>query len=166
MRLKVASADDYPSVPTATGSGRAPTGMSENSGTCSAWRWRATRICAASSCRRGGKGILCARNIPARATEMGTFRLPPEKKSEFQEDLRLRPEEWGFAVARYRPRELMFLNLGPQHPGTHGLLRVILQLRDEQILDAGAGHRLPPPRRREDGRETDLAHVHPVHRQG
>jgi len=72
---------------------------------------------------------------PSRATEMGTFSLPPEDDARFQEDLRLRPEEWGFASPGAGP-EPVYLNLGPQHPGTHGLLRVILQLRDEQILDA------------------------------
>lgn len=72
---------------------------------------------------------------PARATEMGQFTLPDDKQDREQDALEFRPEEWGLKRAS-EDTEFMFLNLGPQHPGTHGVLRVILQLDGEVILDA------------------------------
>jgi NADH-quinone oxidoreductase subunit C/D len=72
---------------------------------------------------------------PARATEMGPFQLPPEKEDREQEALRFRPEEWGMKRSS-QDSDFIFLNVGPQHPGTHGILRVVLQLDGEQIIDA------------------------------
>ena len=37
----------------------------------------------------------------------------------------------------------MVLNMGPQHPSTHGVLRVVLELDGEIVLSAQAGDRLP-----------------------
>ncbi|MFB3830066.1 MAG: NADH-quinone oxidoreductase subunit C/D [Bryobacteraceae bacterium] len=72
---------------------------------------------------------------PARATEMGPFRMPEEDEDAQQEALRIRPEEWGMERGRGET-DFLFLNLGPQHPGTHGVLRIILQLDGETIIDA------------------------------
>jgi NADH-quinone oxidoreductase subunit C/D len=72
---------------------------------------------------------------PARATEMGPFRLPPQKEETEQAALRFRPEEWGFARSG-EDSDFLFLNLGPQHPGTHGVLRIIVQLDGEEIVHA------------------------------
>ena len=72
---------------------------------------------------------------PARATEMGPFELPPEKEETEERALQFRPEDWG-VTCRVQDREFMFLNLGPQHPGTHGPLRIILALDGEEICDA------------------------------
>jgi NADH-quinone oxidoreductase subunit C/D len=72
---------------------------------------------------------------PARATEMGPFRLWDEKQDIEQEALRFKPEEWGLQ-SYSEDSDFMFLNIGPQHPGTHGVLRIILQLDGEEIVDA------------------------------
>jgi len=72
---------------------------------------------------------------PARATEMGPFQLPDEKAQAEEEALVFRPGEWGMAD-RNGERTYMFLNVGPQHPSTHGLLRIILELDGEEITDA------------------------------
>jgi NADH-quinone oxidoreductase subunit C/D len=72
---------------------------------------------------------------PARATEMGPYQLPPDKELAEQEALRFRPEEWGMSRER-DDADFVFLNVGPQHPGAHGVLRIVLQLDGEEIVDA------------------------------
>jgi len=72
---------------------------------------------------------------PARATEMGPYQLWDEKQDREQEALRFKPEEWGMQQ-QSGDADFMFLNIGPQHPGTHGVLRIVLQLDGEDIVDA------------------------------
>ena len=72
---------------------------------------------------------------PARATEMGPFQLTEQKEEHEQELLRFRPEEWGMKRSA-EDTDFIFLNIGPQHPGTHGVLRIVLQLDGEEIVDA------------------------------
>ncbi len=81
------------------------------------------------------KGHPLRKDHPARATEIGPFRLPDEKEIAEQEALQFRPEDWGMQ-RESEDTDFMFLNLGPQHPGTHGLIRFILQLDGETIRDA------------------------------
>lgn len=72
---------------------------------------------------------------PSRATEMGPFRLFDEKVDREQANLQFKPEEWGLE-RQSDDSDFMFLNIGPQHPGTHGVLRIVLQLDGEDIVDA------------------------------
>ena len=75
------------------------------------------------------------KDFPARATEMGPFQMTEEKEEAEQQALRFNPEEWGLRRSR-GGEDFIFLNVGPQHPGTHGVLRVVLQLDGEVIVDA------------------------------
>ncbi len=71
---------------------------------------------------------------PARATEMGPFQLSEQKEEEEQRSLQFHPEEWGMRRTR-DDADFLFLNVGPQHPGTHGVLRLVVQLDGEEIVD-------------------------------
>jgi NADH-quinone oxidoreductase subunit C/D len=81
---------------------------------------------------------------PARATEMPPFQLPEGKQEAEQNSMQFKPQEWGLD-STIEDEDLMFLNLGPQHPGTHGILRLVVQLDGEHIVnivpDIGFHHR-------------------------
>jgi len=71
---------------------------------------------------------------PARATEMGPFTMPVEKQDAEQEAFHFHPEDWGMKRSS-EDSDFLFLNIGPQHPGTHGVIRLVLRLDGEIIVD-------------------------------
>ena len=56
--------------------------------------------------------------------------------------------------------EGMTLNIGPQHPATHGTLRIVARLDGEQVVACRAGHGLHAPRLREAHRGPHLPAGH------
>ncbi|MBN9350166.1 MAG: NADH-quinone oxidoreductase subunit C/D [Chitinophagaceae bacterium] len=94
---------------------------------------------------RSWKGHPLQKCHPARATEMGPFHMPEDKMLGEQDLYQFKPEEWGLKKTSDDNKDFMFLNLGPQHPGTHGILRLILQMDGENIVnvvpDIGYHHR-------------------------
>lgn len=90
------------------------------------------------------KGHPLRKEYPARATEMGPYVLDEQMREMEDSRLKFNPEEWGLKAGS-EDTDFMFLNIGPQHPGTHGLLRLILQLDGEYIVelvpDIGFHHR-------------------------
>jgi len=71
---------------------------------------------------------------PARATELDPFVLTEQIRDLEEADLKFNPQEYGLET-KSEDSDLMFLNIGPQHPGTHGLLRLVVQLNGEEILN-------------------------------
>jgi NADH-quinone oxidoreductase subunit C/D len=90
------------------------------------------------------KGHPLRKEYPARATEAGPFILSDQMREIADHDLKFDPKDWGLQ-SKNEDTDFMFLNIGPQHPGTHGLLRLILQLDGEDIVeiipDIGFHHR-------------------------
>jgi len=75
------------------------------------------------------------KDAPARATEHVPYSLDEQQERAELEALRFHPEQWG--MQRHSgATDFMFLNLGPNHPSVHGVFRIMLQLRGEEILDA------------------------------
>ena len=74
---------------------------------------------------------------PARATESGPLRVDDRTLARWEEMLRFEPEVW-HAEPADSEHEPTFLNIGPNHPATHGVLRLIVQMKDQEIADAWA----------------------------
>ncbi len=88
----------------------------------------------------------------------GISRDPGEVNSMVME--RVDPELVEFDVRT----DEMLVNMGPQHPSTHGVLRLVLRTDGEVVSEVDPAHRLPAPLRREDRREPHAAPVDSLHR--
>ena len=90
------------------------------------------------------KGYPLRKEHHARATDLEPFVLTDAIREEEDANLVFHPEEYGLDT-KSEDSDYMFLNIGPQHPGTHGLLRLVLQLNGEDIVniipDIGFHHR-------------------------
>jgi NADH-quinone oxidoreductase subunit C/D len=80
---------------------------------------------------------------PARATDMGGFSMGEGEKAAMMEALRFDPGRW--QVPEPGEGEALYVNIGPQHPGAHGALRLVARLDGELISelypDIGYHHR-------------------------
>jgi NADH-quinone oxidoreductase subunit C/D len=135
VRLKVPLRGEYPSIPTVTGLWPAADWYERE-----VWDMFGVGVDGHPDLRRilmppWWEGHPLRKEHPARATEMGPFGLEDEDLAAEQEAAEFRPEAWGLA-RHSEDSEFLFLNVGPQHPGTHGVLRIVLQLDGEEILDA------------------------------
>jgi len=134
VRIKVALAGEYPSLPTITDVWPAANWYERE-----AWDMFGISFDGHPHLQRilmpiDWNGHPLRKEHPARATEMAPFQLPREEQQREQQLLQFKPEQWGLK-RRSDNTEFMFLNVGPQHPGTHGVLRLVLQLDEEEIID-------------------------------
>jgi len=80
------------------------------------------------------KGHPLRKEHHARATDMDPFVLTDVLREDEEANLKFNPKEFGLDTES-EDSDFMFLNIGPQHPGTHGLLRLIVQLHGEDIVN-------------------------------
>jgi NADH-quinone oxidoreductase subunit C/D len=71
----------------------------------------------------------------SRATEQGPFVLTDEMLARELAALQNLPVAGGIADPNDADPETMILNLGPNHPSLHGVLRLVVKLRGEEIID-------------------------------
>jgi NADH-quinone oxidoreductase subunit C/D len=70
-----------------------------------------------------------------RATEHGPFTMTPEMLQSELAAMQNLPIAGGLLDAADADHETMILNLGPNHPSLHGVLRLVMKLRGEEIID-------------------------------
>ena len=135
VRIKVALAGEYPSVPSVSDLWPNANWYESESYDMFGIRYDGHPNLRRLLMPESWQGHPLRKEHPARATEMGPFEMPEEKMIAENEALVFQPEKWGMK-RRSEDTDFMYLNVGPQHPGTHGVLRIVLQLDGEEITDA------------------------------
>lgn len=145
LRIKVASPEEKPSVPTATTVWPNANWYEREAYDMFGIHFEGHPHLSRILMPRYWEGHPLQKQHPARATEMGQFKMPEDRMLAEQDILQFKPEEWGLSSEGKNNEDFMFLNLGPQHPGTHGILRLVLQMDGESIVnivpDIGFHHR-------------------------
>jgi NADH-quinone oxidoreductase subunit C/D len=144
VRIKVPLDGDYPTLPTITDLWPCADWYERE-----AWDMFGIRYDGHPNLRRiltppWWEGHPLRKEHPARATEMGPFEMSDEQAAQWEKMTEFHPEDFGM------PRgedefDYLYLNFGPQHPGTHGPFRIVLQLDGEEVVkaicDIGYHHR-------------------------
>lgn len=134
IRLKIALTGEYPSVPSITGIWPSANWYEREVYDMFGISFDGHPNLRRILMPRSWNGYPLRKEHPARATELEPFTLDDQMRQIADDDLRFKPEDWGLQ-SKTKDTDFMFLNLGPQHPGTHGLLRLVLQLDGEDIVD-------------------------------
>lgn len=134
VMLKVALAEDDLSVPSVTG-----LFPNANWYECEVWDLFGIRFIGHPHLRRimmppSWQGHPLRKDYAGRATEHEPFVLTPQRQDQEMQDLLFKPEAWGMSRGN-EDEDFMFLNLGPNHPSSHGAFRIVLQLNGEEIID-------------------------------
>ncbi|HKL02770.1 MAG TPA: NADH-quinone oxidoreductase subunit C/D [Cryomorphaceae bacterium] len=134
LRLKVKLIGEYPEIPTITGIWKNANWYEREVYDMFGITFKGHPDLRRLLMPESWKGHPLRKEHPARATEMEPFTLSDETYEAKQDELQFNPEQYGFKTSS-DDAEFAFLNLGPQHPGTHGILRLVLQLDGEDIVD-------------------------------
>jgi len=134
VRVKVALRGEYPAVPTITDLWPSANWYEREVWDMFGITFEGHPFLERIRLPRWWKGHPLRKEHPARATEMGPYQLPEWRAEEEEAELQFHPERYGLPRSGDHS-DYMFLNFGPHHTGTHGLLRLVLRLEGEEILD-------------------------------
>ena len=154
----------------------APIGLNAKSSTCSESFSTAIPICAAFKCRYDWEGHPLRKDYPMRgpAKERSprpafagktnvVAGTPPSGRTleALQEQVKRARDDMSSALPvdaemLSRGDNTMVLSMGPQHPSTHGVLQIVLEIDRRERRQGRAGDRLPAHRHRENRRRSVL----------